>query len=87
MHEAERDGSERCPFRATRRQLDAGARNVLDHARANLDQALSDRRELAAGERVGTRDRGADAVHQPKRGGVKNEPDLIGGRAVTRHAV
>jgi hypothetical protein len=33
--------------------LDADARNVLDHARANLDQALSDRRELAAGERVG----------------------------------
>jgi hypothetical protein len=46
---------------------DADARNVLDHARANLDQALSDRRELAAGERIGTRDRGADAVQQPKR--------------------
>ena len=82
-HETERDGSEQCPFRTTRRQLDADARNVFDHARANLDQAVSDRRELAAGERVGARDRGADAVHQPERGGVKNEPDLIGDRAVT----
>ena len=29
------------------RQLDADARDVLDHARSDLDQALSDRRELA----------------------------------------
>ena len=56
-HETERDGSEQCPLRATRRQLDADARDVLDHARADLDQALADGRELAAGERVGPRDR------------------------------
>jgi hypothetical protein len=55
---------------------------MLDHARADLDQALSDRREFAAGKRVGLRDRGADAMHQPERGSVENEPDLIGGRAV-----
>jgi hypothetical protein len=81
-HEAERDGSEQCPFRTTRRQLDADARNVFDHARANRDQAVSDRPELSAGERARPRDRGAHAVHQPERGGVKNEPDLIGDRAV-----
>ena len=55
--------------------------------RADLDQALSDRRELAAGERISRRDRGAHAVHQPERGGVEDEPHLIGGRAVTRHAI
>ena len=33
------------------------------------------------------RDRGAHAMHQPERGGVENEPHLIGGRAVTRHAI
>ena len=41
-------------------------------------------RELTLGERVCLRDRGAHAMHQPERGGVKNEPHLIGGRAVTR---
>src|SRR5205814_888845 len=45
-HEAERDGSEQGPLRATRRQLDTNARDVLDHARPDLDQALSDRGEL-----------------------------------------
>jgi hypothetical protein len=33
-------------------------------------------------QRARPRDRGADAMHQPERGGVKNEPHLIGGRAV-----
>ena len=33
------------------------------------------------------RDRGAHAMHQPERGGVEDEPHLIGGRAVTRHAI
>jgi hypothetical protein len=69
-HEAERDRSEQCPLRATRRQLDADARDMLDHARANRDQALSDRRELSAGERARPRDRGAHAVHQPERGSM-----------------
>jgi hypothetical protein len=62
-HEAERNGSEQCRLWTTRWQLYADAGNVLDHARANLDQALSDCRELAAGKRVGARDRGADAMH------------------------
>jgi hypothetical protein len=50
--------------------------------RANLDQAVSDRRELGAGERARWRDRGPHAVHQPERGSVENEPHLIGSRAV-----
>jgi hypothetical protein len=86
-HEAERNSSEQHALRATRRQLDADACDVLDHARAYLDQTLADGRELAAGERIGARDRGAHAVHQPERGGVKNEPYLIGRCAVTRHAI
>jgi hypothetical protein len=60
---------------------------VLDHARSDLDQALSDGRELGTGERVGSRDGSAHAMHQPERGGVKNEPHLIGGGAVARHAI
>ena len=34
------------------RQLNANARDMFDHARPDLDQALTERRELAAGERV-----------------------------------
>jgi hypothetical protein len=45
--------------------VDANARDVLDHTRPNLDQAVSDRRELGAGERARPRDRDAHAVHQP----------------------
>ena len=51
-HETERDGAEQRPLRATRRQLDANARDVLDHARADLDQAVPDGRELSPRERV-----------------------------------
>jgi hypothetical protein len=60
----------------------ANARSVLDHPRADLDQAFSDRRKLGASEWAGPRDRGAHAVHQPERSSVENEPHLIGGRAV-----
>jgi hypothetical protein len=31
--------------------VDANARDVLDHARSDLNQALAERRELAASER------------------------------------
>jgi hypothetical protein len=41
------------------------ARNVLDDARADLDQALSERRELPIGERVGPRDRGVSQNAAP----------------------
>ena len=49
-HETERHGSEQCAFRAARRQLDADASDMFDDARADLDQALADGRELAIGE-------------------------------------
>ncbi len=60
---------------------------MLDHARADLDQALSERRELALRKRARLGDRGAHTMHQPERCGVEDEPHLIGGRAVTRHAI
>src|SRR5262245_51621508 len=75
-HEAESDGAEQRPFRTTGRQLDADAREMLDHARADLDQARSDGRELALGERARLGDRGAHAVHQPERDGVEDEAHL-----------
>jgi len=51
--QAEGDGAEQRALRAAGRQLDADARDMLDHARGDLDQALPDGRELAAGERIG----------------------------------
>ena len=81
--QAERNGAEQRALRATRRQLDADACDVLDYPRADLDQSLPDGGELATGERIGPRDRGAHTMHQPERGGVKNEPHLIGGRAAS----
>src|SRR3954454_4642971 len=60
---------------------------MLDHARPDLDQARSDRRGLALRKRARLGDRGAHAMHQPERGGVEGEPHLIGGRALTRHAI
>jgi len=41
-----RDGAEQRARRATRRQLDADARELLDHAARRSDQALADGREL-----------------------------------------
>ena len=61
--QAECDCSEQCRFRAAGWQVDADPRDMLDHASADLDQALSDRRKLGAGERAGPRDRGAHAMH------------------------
>jgi hypothetical protein len=55
-------------------------RSVFDHARADLDQALSYRCELSLGQRAGLGDGGAHAMHKPERGGVQNKPHLIGGR-------
>src|SRR6266478_3393991 len=45
--EAERDSAEQAPLGAAGRQLDADAREVFDHARADLDQALADSGELS----------------------------------------
>ena len=52
--------------------------------RADFDQALANPGELATGERICPQDRGAHAMHQPERGGMENEPHLIGGGAVAR---
>src|SRR5271155_2199133 len=86
-HESESDGSEQRPLGATRGEMYANARSVLDHPRADLDQALPYGCELGLGQRAGLRDGGADAMHQQERRGVEDEPHLIGGRAVARHAV
>ena len=65
----------------------ANARSVFDHARSDLDQALTDRCGLSLGQRAGLGDSGAHAMHKPERGGVQNKPHLIGRRAVARHAI
>jgi hypothetical protein len=60
-HGSERDGPEQVALGATRRQLDADACDVLDHGRADLDQALPDRCELSRRKGARLRDRGAHA--------------------------
>ena len=65
----------------------ANARSVFDHARSDLDQALTYRCELSLGQRAGLGDGGAHAMHKPERRGVEDEPYLIGGRVMARHAV
>ena len=51
-HETERDGSEQCPFRTTRRQLDADARNVFDHARSVAKLIISRTRAMGETHRI-----------------------------------
>ena len=58
----------------------ANARSVFDHARSDLDEALTYRCELSLGQRTGLRNGGAHAMHQPEGRGVEDEPHLIGGR-------
>ena len=53
---------------------------MFDHGGGDLDQALADGRELGTGERVCRRNRSAHPMHQPVRGSVEYEPDLIGDR-------
>jgi hypothetical protein len=60
---------------------------VLDHARADLDQALADGRELGLCKRVCLLNSVAHGEHQPVGRGVEREPHLIGRRPVTRYAV
>ena len=63
-HQAERDGAEQRSLRTAGRQLDADARDVLDHTRTDLDQALAERRELGLGQRVCLRDGSAQCINQ-----------------------
>jgi hypothetical protein len=58
---------------------------MFDHTGGDLDEAFADGRELGTGERVCRRDRSAHPMHQPVRGSVEYEPDLIGDRAVYAH--
>ena len=60
---------------------------VTDHPRAELYQALAYRCEFSVRQWVRLRDGGAHAMHQPERRGMEDEPHLIGGGAVTRHAI
>jgi hypothetical protein len=53
----------------------------------SITRALSDRRELGAGEWTRLGNRSTHAEHQPERPSVENEAYLIGRRAVARHAV
>jgi hypothetical protein len=65
----------------------ANAGNVLDHPRAELDQALAYHCEFSVRQWVRLRDGGAHAMQQPERRGMEDEPHLIGGGAVTRHTI
>jgi hypothetical protein len=85
--EAKRDGAEQLALRAACGQLDADAREVLDHTRTDLDKTLAEGIELSLCERVRLRNGVAHVKHQPKRCSVKDEPHLIGRCTMTRHAV
>src|SRR5512145_1228456 len=85
--QAGRDGPEQRAFGAARWQLDADARRMLDHTRADLDEALTDCCELGRRQPARRRYCRAHAVHQPERGRVQHETHLVGGRAVAAHAV
>ncbi len=50
--EAKRDGAEQFAIRAACRQLDADAREVLNHARTDLDRMLAEGIELSLCEWV-----------------------------------
>src|SRR5271170_2857034 len=54
-HESESDGSEQRPLGATRGEMYANARSVLDHPRADLDQALPYGCELGLGQHASAR--------------------------------
>ena len=47
--------------------------SVLDHQRADIDQALQYGCELGFGQRDRMRDRGEDEMNQPERSGVEKE--------------
>jgi hypothetical protein len=69
--QAERDGAEQRALRATRRQLNADARDMFDHTGGDLDQALADSRELGTGEWVRRRNRSAHPAFVHRKGGGK----------------
>jgi hypothetical protein len=57
LHQVQRESVGQRALRATRRQLNRDARDMFDHARGDLGQALAVGRELGADERVCWRNR------------------------------
>ena len=78
---------EQCRFRAAGRQVNANARDVSITRAPIFIRRSRIVANSAPASGVCPGDRGAHGVHQPERGSVENEPHLIGGRAVTRHAI
>src|SRR5215471_9279639 len=64
--QTERDLTEQGSLRAARWQVNTDARNVLDNARADLDEALSNRRELSLGQWACLGYCRAHGPHQPE---------------------
>src|SRR6201997_5070826 len=62
-HQTERDLTEQGPLGAACRQMNADARDVLDDASTDLDETLTDRRELSLGQRACLGNRRA---HRPR---------------------
>ena len=67
--------------------MDADARGLLDHAGADLEQAVAEGCELGPVERHPARHGIAEREHQPVGRGVEDQPELVGGRALAGGAV
>ena len=67
--------------------MDADAGGLLDHPGADLEKFLPEGGELAPGERHPARHRVAKREHQPVGGGVEDQPELVGKRALAGGAV
>ena len=67
--------------------MDADARGLLDDARACLEQFLAEGCELGPVERHAARHGIAEREHQPVGGGVQDQPELVGERALAGGAV
>ena len=67
--------------------MDADAGGLFDDAGADLEQASADGGELGPVERHPARHRIAQGEHEPVGGGVEDEPELVGERALAGGAV
>ncbi len=67
--------------------MNADARDVLYDARSNLDEPLSDGRELSLDQRACLGNGRSHRMHQPECSGVQHKANLIGRCAVTGGAV
>src|ERR1700751_683132 len=65
-YQTERDLPEQGPLRAAWWQMNADARDVLDNARADLDETLSNCREFGLGQRTCLGYCRAHGPHQPE---------------------